>query len=146
MSQNCQQLTFQLSYGDCDTVGIAYFAIFYPWMERTYSTWLFSRGIRSGQMMEQLGVYVVGLKSQCRYLAKCEVFDSLTTQLVRNRIGTTSFAVGCDFMRGTQLVAQGEIEFACRGPDHAKAALPALLIEALSSLPEARPCATRSAR
>jgi acyl-CoA thioesterase FadM len=27
-----QPIRFQLSYGDCDTVGIAYFAIYYPWM------------------------------------------------------------------------------------------------------------------
>jgi acyl-CoA thioesterase FadM len=136
MSQNAQQQTFQLSYGDCDMLGIAYFAIFYPWMERTYSSWLFSHDIRGGEMAQQLGVYTVGLKSQCRYLAKCTVFDMLTTQLVRVHIGVTSYTVGCDFLRGDTMVAQGEILFACRGPDQAKAALPPRLHEALLSLPE----------
>ncbi len=127
--------TFQLSYGDCDTVGIAYYAIFYPWMERTYSTWLFGHGIRSGEMVDRFGAYTVGLKSECQYLAKCVVFDTLTTRLVRRHIGTTSFIVGCDFYRGEEIVTQGAITFACRGLDHQKAAIPQELLAALNSLP-----------
>jgi acyl-CoA thioesterase FadM len=129
--------TFQLSYGDCDMVGIAYFAIFYPWMERSYSTWLFAHGIRSGEMAERFGVYTVGLKSECHYLDKCTVFDTLTTRLVREHIGTTSFIVGCDFRRDDEIVAHGAITFACRGLDHRKAPIPAELLTALNSLPAA---------
>ncbi len=56
-------LSFQLSYGDCDTAGIAYFAVYYPWMERAYSTWLYSRGIRAGELVDQLGILTVGVHS-----------------------------------------------------------------------------------
>ena len=136
MNGNAQQLSFQLSYGDCDALGIAYFAIFYPWMERAYSTWLYGFGIRSGQMLQDLGVYCVGAKSQCEYLATCQVFDVLTVRLLRQHVGVTSYTVGCDFMRDQQRVAHGEILFACRAPDHAKAPLPSRLLQALHSLPQ----------
>ncbi len=133
-----QGLGFQLSYGDCDAVGIAYFAIFYPWMERSYSTWLYAHGIRSGQMSEQLGVYTVGLESRCRYVGMCRVFDVLNTQLVLRHLGTTSFVVACEFRRDGELVAVGEISFACRSLDHQKTPMPPALLAALNSLPQAR--------
>lgn len=135
MTADHQGQTFQLSYGDCDTVGIAYFAIFYPWMERTWSTWLYSHGIRSGQMTEDFGVYTVGMQSACEYLAPCHVFDVLRTQLVREHVGTTSFSIGCEFWRGEELVARARLLFACRGLDHAKAPMPDALMTALASLP-----------
>ena len=71
------RLGFQLAYGDTDTVGIAYFAIYYRWMERCYSTWLYSHGIRSGQMAEDLGAVTVGISSGCRYVDTVEVFDEV---------------------------------------------------------------------
>jgi acyl-CoA thioester hydrolase len=67
------------------------------------------------------------------------VFDTLTVQLLRQHIGVTSYAVGFDFMRAAQRVAQGEIVFACRGRDHAKTPLPSRLVSALQSLPESTP-------
>src|SRR5690606_5402817 len=68
---------FQLSYGDCDVLGISYFAIYYPWMERTYSTWLYTHGIRSGHMVDDLGVLTVGISSGATYVQAAKVFDEL---------------------------------------------------------------------
>ncbi|WP_199286791.1 MULTISPECIES: hotdog domain-containing protein [Nocardioides] len=130
---------FQLAYGDTDTVGIAYFGIYYRWMERCYSTWLFANGIRSGQMAEDLGVVTVGISSGCRYVDTVEVFDEITCQAVADRIGTTSYVVGFEFTRGDQLVTKGQMTFAARDPEtFGKAAIPDRLLEVVRSLPEPR--------
>ena len=130
-----QPLSFQLSYGDCDTVGIAYFAIYYPWMERAYSTWLYSHGIRSGELVDQLGVLTVGVHSDCTYRAMVRVFDVLTIRLTLDRMGTTSWTVGFDFVRDGEVVTHGSMTFVCRSPEGGKAAIPDRLLEVLRSLP-----------
>lgn len=130
-------LSFQLSYGDCDTVGIAYFAIYYPWMERAYSTWLYSHGIRAGELVDQLGILTVGVHSECTYKAMVRVFDELTIRLVLDRVGTSSYTIGYDFVRGDEVVAHGTMTFVCRSPEGGKAAVPEKLVEILRTLPSA---------
>lgn len=133
------RLEFQLAYGDTDTVGIAYFGIYYRWMERCYSTWLYANGIRSGQMAEDLDAVTVGLSSGCRYVDTVEVFDRIECQAVADRIGTSSYAVGFEFTRDAQLVTKGQMVFAARAPqDFAKTPIPARLREVLETLPEPR--------
>jgi YbgC/YbaW family acyl-CoA thioester hydrolase len=131
------RLSFQLSYGDCDTVGIAYFAIYYPWMERAYSTWLYANGIRSGELVDQFGVLTVGVHSECTYRAMVRVFDVLTVRLTLDRMGTTSWTVGFDFLRDGEVVTHGTMTFVCRSPEGGKAAIPDKLLEILRSLPAA---------
>ncbi|GGD06622.1 acyl-CoA thioesterase [Nocardioides daphniae] len=133
------RLQFQLAYGDTDTVGIAYFGIYYRWMERCYSTWLYALGIRSGQMAEDLGVVTVGISSGCRYVDTVEVFDEITCQAVAEKIGTSSYAVGFEFTRGDQLVTKGQMVFAVRDPEtFGKAPIPERLLKALGELPTPR--------
>lgn len=129
------QLSFQLSYGDCDTVGIAYFAIYYPWMERAYSTWLYAHGIRAGELVDQLGILTVGVHSECTYKAMVRVFDELTIWLVLDRVGSSSYTIGYDFVRGDEVVTHGTMTFVCRSPEGGKAAIPDKLLEILRTLP-----------
>ena len=133
------RLGFQLAYGDTDTVGIAYFDIYYRWMERCYSTWLYSLGIRSGQMGEDLGVVTVGMSSGCRYVDTVEVFDEIVCQAVADKIGNTSYVVGFEFTRGDDLVTKGQMTFAVRkAEDFTKAPIPERLLKALGELPKPR--------
>ncbi|MFW0783493.1 hotdog domain-containing protein [Gordonia sp. CPCC 206044] len=128
------QQRFQLSYGDCDALGISYFAINYPWMERTYSVWLHDLGLESDSMLEKIGAYTVGLKSECQYFTSCHVFDELVCTVVREKVGNTSYVLGFDFTRGEELVAHGAITYAVRGADGAKTPIPPALMAALDSL------------
>ncbi|WP_420748996.1 acyl-CoA thioesterase [Rhodococcus sp. O3] len=128
------QQRFRLSYGDCDAVGISYFAINYPWMERAYSVWLHSFGLESHTLLETVGVYTVGLKSECQYIRTCQVFDELTCTVALDRIGNTSYTLAFDFERGDELVAQGRMTFAVRNPDGTKAAIPERFLAALRTL------------
>lgn len=131
------RLGFQLAYGDTDTVGIAYFDIYYRWMERCYSTWLFAHGIRSGQMAQDLGVVTVGLSSGCRYLDTVEVFDEVVCQAVADRVGSSSYAVGFEFTRSGSIVTKGQMVFAVRDPEtFSKRAIPPRLYEVIRTLPE----------
>jgi acyl-CoA thioesterase FadM len=130
------ELTFRLSYGDCDTIGIAYFAIYYRWMERAYSSWLYGHGLRSGELSESLGVVTVGVHSECTYVRMVRVFDVLTCRLVRDKVATTSYTVGFDFVRDGDVVTHGTMTFACRIPDGGgKAAIPERLRSVLRTLP-----------
>jgi len=128
-------LRFQLSYGDCDTVGIAYFAIYYPWMERAYSTWLYSHGLRSGELAEQLGFITVGVHSECTYRAMVRVFDELAVRLVLDRVGSSSYTVGFDFLRDDEVVTHGSMTFVCRTLEGGKATVPDALMTILRTLP-----------
>lgn len=133
------RLGFQLAYGDTDTLGIAYFGIYYRWMERCYSTWLYAHGIRSGQMAEDLGAITVGLSSGCRYVDTVEVFDQVVCQAVADRVGTSSYAVGFEFTRDDRLVTKGQMVFAARDPvDFTKTPVPERLLEVIRTLPPPR--------
>ena len=129
------RLSFQLSYGDCDVVGIAYFAIYYPWMERAYSTWLYSHGLRAGELQDELGILTVGVHSECTYKAMVRVFDELTVRPVLDRVGSSSYTVGFDFLRGNEVVTHGTMTFVCRSLDGGKAAIPQRLLDVLHTLP-----------
>jgi acyl-CoA thioester hydrolase len=133
-------LRFRLSYGDCDAVGIAYFAIYYPWMERAYTGWLYDHGLRSGELVDLLGVLTVGVHSECTYQRMVRVFDELTIRLVLDRVGTTSYTVGFDFVRGDaengEVVTDGAMTFVCRDPGSGgKAEIPERLLAVLRTLP-----------
>lgn len=136
MTVTGSKLDFQLSYGDCDAVGIAYFAIYYRWMERAYTSWLFGQGLRSGEMQEALGVVTVGISSGARYLSTAKVFDQLSCQVVLDRLGETSYRVGYEFTRDGALVTRGQMSYACRdASDFTKARLPERLHQTLGRLP-----------
>ncbi|GAB2670618.1 hypothetical protein GCM10027271_33640 [Saccharopolyspora gloriosae] len=125
---------FRLSYGDCDALGIAYFAIYYPWMERTYSSWLHGHGLRSAELATELGAGTVGVRSEATYLAPVHVFDELACAAVRERIGATSYTLGFEFTRGGELVTYGRMTFACRSPEGTKAPIPDRLRALLETL------------
>lgn len=135
------RLEFTLSYGDCDVVGIAYFAIYYRWMERCYTLWLNAHGIRSGEMVEDLGVVTVGVSSGCDYLDTVRALDTLTCQAVRQHVGGSSYRIGYEFRRGDDLVTLGQMTFVCRRPDFSKGAIPSRLRDLIMTLPE--PTATK---
>ena len=130
------RLSFQLSYGDCDVVGIAYFAIYYRWMERLYSTWMYSHGIRSGETVDDFGVVIVGVNSNVDYLTTVTVFDELDIQMVAARVGSSAYTVGFEFTRGGEPVTRGSMTFAVRtAGDFAKTEISARLREVLGTLP-----------
>ncbi len=129
------RLSFQLAYGDCDAVGIAYFGIYYRWMERLYTTWLFSHGIRSGELQEQFGIITVGLSSGADYHRPAKVFDLLDVQARLDRIGSSSYRVGFDFTRDGEAITTGQMTFACRGLDWAKTPVPQGMLDVLTTLP-----------
>jgi len=131
------RMSFQLAYGDCDVVGIAYFAIYYPWMERIYSTWMHAHGIRSGETVDDFGVVIVGVNSNVDYLTTVTVFDELDIQMVASRVGASSYTIGFEFTRGGEPVTRGSMTFAVReAKDFSKAAIPERLRTVLETLPE----------
>lgn len=125
----------QLAYGDCDPVGIAYFAVYYPWMERCYSTWLGAHGLRSGDLADELGVLVVGVRSEVDYLATASVLDVLVCQAALDRLGSSSYAVGFEFTRDSVPIARGRMTFAVRDLEMGRTTIPGRLRNLLGTLP-----------
>ena len=76
-------------------------------MERAYSTWLFSHGIRSGELAEQLGVMTVGVTRSARTRRMVRVFDELDVRLVADRVGTTSYVSASTSSAGDEVVTHG---------------------------------------
>ena len=62
----------------------------------------------------------VGVHSECTYKAMVRVFDELTVRLVLDRVGSSSYTVGFDFLRGDEVVTHGDDDL--RLPDAARAA------------------------
>lgn len=124
MSRRADELTFTLAYGDCDTVGIAYFAMYYPWMERCSTLWWHAQGIRIGHLAEDHGVVTVALSSSVDYLAPIRVFDTVTVRIELEHLGTSSYRLGYAFLREVEEVARGRMTFACRDLSWARAPLP----------------------
>lgn len=131
---NARTQTFRLAYGDCDTVGIAYFAVYYPWMERTYSSWMYENGVRTGELGEDFKVVVVGVRSEATYVQPARVFDDLTCEVVLDKLGTSSYTLGFEFRRDGELVTLGKMTFACRTLDYEKSPIPPRIRELLESL------------
>ncbi|MDR7303974.1 acyl-CoA thioesterase [Haloactinomyces albus] len=125
---------FRLSYGDCDTVGIAYFATYYPWMERTYSSWMYDNGIRSGELADEFDIITVGVHSEATYLQPAHVFDDLTCEVMLDRLGSSSYTLGFEFRRDTELVTLGKMTFVCRTLNNEKTDIPPRIAEVLQSL------------
>jgi acyl-CoA thioesterase FadM len=128
--------TFRLSYGDCDAVGLAYFAIFYPWMERAYSCWMHDRGISSDRLPKDFGIGTVGVHSEATYLQQVRVFDALHCEMLRDRVGRTSYTLAFPFRREGELVTLGRMTFACRTLDGHKTPVPDRFVEVLGTLPQ----------
>lgn len=128
-------LDFQLAYGDCDAVGIAYFGIYYRWMERCYTTWMFANGLRSGELLADVGVVTVGVSSSAQYRQTVRVFDRIRCQAVLDRIGTSSYSVGFEFTRDGELVTKGQMTFAVRDGQFARADVPPRMRALLETLP-----------
>jgi YbgC/YbaW family acyl-CoA thioester hydrolase len=134
MSGRSDRLTFTLSYGDCDTVGIIYFARYFPWMERCSTLWWHSHGIRVGHLSEDHEVVIVGVNASLDYHSPARVFDEITVRLVSDSIGSSSFALGFEFTCEERLLARGRMTFACRDLSWEKSELPAALREPLEAL------------
>ena len=129
------QLSFTLAYGDCDTVGIIYFARYFPWMERCSTLWWHSQGVRVGHLLEDHGIVTVAVNTSLDYIAPARVLDEVTVRMVVDRVGTTSFTLGFDFTRAGELLARGSMTFACRDQSWVKIALPDALRAPLAGLP-----------
>jgi len=93
------EMTFRLSYADCDPAGIVYYAAYLPWAERLHSEWWFDRSLRIDQHRSLLGASLVTRHVECAYTRAPTVYDELRAQLVLEAIGHTSYQLGCRFRR-----------------------------------------------
>lgn len=92
------QLTFRLSYGECDPAGIIYYGAYHPWMERTYSDWSFEQDLRTDQIDGRHGLLIASRASSMSYERSPRVYDRMRCEMRLGAIGTTSFSLRHDFV------------------------------------------------
>lgn len=101
------QLTFRLSYGECDPAGIIYYGAYHPWMERTYTDWSFEQDLRTDQIEDRQGLVIASRASSMSYERSPRVYDGMRCEMRlgaigrrRSRSATTSSTQRTD--RGTR--------------------------------------------
>jgi YbgC/YbaW family acyl-CoA thioester hydrolase len=104
-----QQLSFRLSYADCDPAQIVYYAAYFHWFERTSTEWWVDQGYRIDELPQQFGVSLVSRSAGCEYLAPTRVLDRLVCKMYFSRVGRSSatFAFDVDRIDDGVRVAEG---------------------------------------
>lgn len=105
----------RLSYADTDPAGILYFAVWFPWMERIQSEWLYLQGLRQDMLQERFGFTTVTRHADCEYLSPVGLFDEIRISMSVSRIGRTSFTSSFRMRRiqTTVVVATGSLTVVC---------------------------------
>ncbi|MCB1474761.1 MAG: acyl-CoA thioesterase [Rhodobiaceae bacterium] len=138
MNKILQSMDFRLSYGDCDPLGIVYFAAYYPWMERTYNEWVFQNGITPPEQQSKWGVNTVMRASGNDYLIPSVIFDALTCRMTAGKIGNTSFSVSYEIVKRDEpnkLMATGFMSFVMVNGDLKPTPVPSPMVALLKGAP-----------
>lgn len=97
--KSLQELSFRLTYGDCDPAGIVYFAAYFPWMERANTEWHVAVGAPVNSMLGRWGATEITRHAACDYLLPAQLHDRLTVSVCLVRLGRTSFELAFPFRR-----------------------------------------------
>jgi acyl-CoA thioester hydrolase len=104
---------FRLSYGECDPVGIVYYAAYYPWMERVHTEWVIKSGLTQDENRRRWGVLTVCRASSCEYLSPGKLFDKLTITMRLGNLGGSSYTMVFDISNRSEAVARGTMTLVC---------------------------------
>jgi acyl-CoA thioester hydrolase len=87
---------YRLCMVDVDAAQVIYFASPYRWHEGVLSNWLADIGHPISRMLADEHQAMPAIASSARYLRPLRLDDVVTLELVIDRIGTTSLAIGTD--------------------------------------------------
>ena len=98
---------------DTDAGGIVYYANYLKYFERARTEWLRSLGVEQGVLREQLGAMFIVSRTAMRYLRPARLDDLLEVTVAVRDAARVSLLLEQQALRGTELLAEGDIRIAC---------------------------------
>ncbi len=89
-----------------------HFTNFFRWMDRGLCEWLADVGYSFTRLLDE-GVGIPIVDSRCRFLHRVLLDDLITVETTVGGIGTTSFRSRHRFLRGDEVMAEGELVHVC---------------------------------
>ena len=98
---------------DTDAGGIVYYANYLKFFERARTEWLRGLGVEQHAMRERLGAMFIVSRTTVRYLRPARLDDVLDVTVEVRDAARVSLCLTQQALRGTELLAEGEIRIAC---------------------------------
>jgi acyl-CoA thioester hydrolase len=98
---------------DTDAGGIVYYANYLKYFERARTEWLRSLGVEQGALRERLGAMFIVSRTAMRYLRPARLDDLLEVTVAVRDAARVSLHLEQQALRGTELLAEGDIRIAC---------------------------------
>jgi len=98
---------------DTDAGGIVYYANYLKYFERARTEWLRSLGVEQGVLRQRLGAMFVVSRTVMRYLRPARLDDVLEVTVAVREAARVSLHLEQQALRGTELLAQGDVRIAC---------------------------------
>jgi acyl-CoA thioester hydrolase len=98
---------------DTDAGGIVYYANYLKFFERARTEWLRSLGVEQHLLRERLGAMFIVSRTTVRYLRPARLDDTLDVTVAVRDAARASLSLEQQALRGTELLAEGEIRIAC---------------------------------
>jgi acyl-CoA thioester hydrolase len=98
---------------DTDAGGVVFYANYLKFFERARTEWLRQRGIAQHVLRSATGAIFVVTQTQLRYRAPARLDDLLDVTVRLTQRGPASMSVAQQALRGSTLLAEGEIRIGC---------------------------------
>jgi len=98
---------------DTDAGGVVFYANYLKFFERARTEWLRCLGFSQQQMLQHDGVMFVVTDTALRYRRAARLDDRLDITVHLLQAGRASLHITQQALRGTELLAEGEIRIAC---------------------------------
>ena len=112
LSQRFSHAT-RVYWEDTDAGGIVYYANYLKFFERARTEWLRGLGVEQHLMRERLGAMFIVSRTTVRYLRPARLDDTLDVTVAVRDAARASLSLEQQALRGTELLAEGEIRIAC---------------------------------
>lgn len=118
---------------DTDAGGIVFYANYLKFFERARTEWLRAAGVEQHALREDTGLIFVVAATSLRYVAPARLDDLLTITVDPEPAGRASLVVRQRALRGSTLLAEGEIRIGCvRAGDLKPQRLPDTVVAAIT--------------
>lgn len=98
---------------DTDAGGIVYYANYLKFFERARTEWLRERGVDQRELRERDGAIFVVSEAVLRYHRPARLDDLLDVTVAVREAARASLSLRQRALRGTELLAEGEVRIAC---------------------------------
>ena len=107
------QHALRVYWEDTDAGGVVFYANYLKFFERARTEWLRSLGFAQQALREQTGAVFIVTETHVRYRSPARLDDLLDISVALRDCGRASMRIAQQALRGTELLAEGEIRIGC---------------------------------